>query len=197
MPIRVETFTGKEVAELIPVLAPIRIEIFKDFPYLYDGTLAYEQAYLNYYAVAKCAALVVAYDQDKPVGAATCIALSEAFPEITAPFQEKNYPLQQFCYFGESVLMKEYRGQGMGYLFFEHREAFAKQFTEFTDYVFCAVVRPKDHPLRPEGYSDLSTFWKKRGYLPEVGLTTKMSWKEETETEASPKLMQFWRKTIG
>ncbi len=196
MSIKVKTFAGKEVEKLIPILAPLRIAIFKDFPYLYDGTLAYEMEYLEYYTLAKRAALVVALDHDTPVGAATCIALSEAFPEVIAPFQEKNYPINQFCYFGESVLMKEYRGLGIGNLFFEHREAFAKQFNEFTDCVFCAVVRPEDHPLRPKNYQDLSGFWKKRGYLPEAGLTAEMSWKDENEAEESLKLMQFWRKTI-
>lgn len=196
MSIQVKTYTGKDVEKLIPILAPMRIAIFQDFPYLYDGTLAYEEEYLKYYAVAKCAALVVALDQGVPVGAATCIALSEAFPEIIAPFESKNLPIHQFCYFGESVLMTEYRGRGIGHLFFEHREAFAKQFDEFTDCVFCAVVRPEDHPLRPDDYKDLSEFWKKRGYSLDEGLTTHMHWKDEDEAEESPKLMQFWRKKI-
>lgn len=39
---RVESF-GKDIAPLIPRLAELRIKVFHDFPYLYEGSLEYEK----------------------------------------------------------------------------------------------------------------------------------------------------------
>ncbi|WP_430403031.1 hypothetical protein [Fluviicola sp.] len=40
---------GAEIDELIPQLGQLRIAVFHDFPYLYEGSLEYEQDYLYGY----------------------------------------------------------------------------------------------------------------------------------------------------
>jgi len=42
---------GKEILPYLSELARLRIEIFKEYPYLYEGDLAYEEQYLHTYAV--------------------------------------------------------------------------------------------------------------------------------------------------
>jgi hypothetical protein len=41
---------GQDIIPFIPELAKLRIEIFKSYPYLYDGDLDYEHNYLNTYS---------------------------------------------------------------------------------------------------------------------------------------------------
>ena len=50
--IRLERLIGARLEELLPELARLRIIVFRAFPYLYDGTLDYEQRYLRTYAEA-------------------------------------------------------------------------------------------------------------------------------------------------
>ena len=49
--LRVRVLTGADPAlpAFVPDLARLRIAVFRDFPYLYDGTLAYEERYISTY----------------------------------------------------------------------------------------------------------------------------------------------------
>ena len=98
-------------------------------------------------------------------------------------------------YFGESVLLPEYRRQGIGHAFFDHREAAARRWGA-DKASFCAVVRPEDHPARPADYTPLDAFWRRRGYAPVPGLTGEFSWQEHGETGESPKPMQYWMRDL-
>ena len=58
--VEVETLAGPEAAAWVDELAALRIRIFRDFPYLYDGTVAYERRYLESYFQAPRAVCVIA-----------------------------------------------------------------------------------------------------------------------------------------
>jgi hypothetical protein len=45
--IRVETCAGRDVLAHLPDIARLRIEVFREYPYLYDGDRAYEERYLR------------------------------------------------------------------------------------------------------------------------------------------------------
>ena len=46
MTIRVAPLTGAAIIPALPALARLRITVFRDWPYLYDGAMTYEQGYL-------------------------------------------------------------------------------------------------------------------------------------------------------
>ncbi len=195
MSIRVETLTGARLASHVGDVARLRIEVFRAFPYLYDGDLAYERRYLAAFAASKNAVIVGAFDGDEVVGASTAAPLVSQMDEVKAPFEARGEDLSQYFYFGESVLKPAYRGSGIGVRFFEEREAQARR-CGATVTTFCAVVRPENHPARPSGYVPLDVFWTKRGYSPAEGLICRIGWKEIGEAEESPKPMQFWMKRL-
>jgi GNAT superfamily N-acetyltransferase len=193
MPIRVQSLSGDAIQPYIADLARLRIEIFRDYPYLYDGDEAYENSYLQNYAASPDSLIVIAFDDDKVVGAATAMPLYRAAKEVQYPFLSQNFPLEQICYLGESVLQQKYRGQGIGVKFFEEREAYARSMK--ANYaVFCAVERPLIHPCRPIDYVPLDKFWYKRGYQKRAELYTAFRWKEIDEAKPSEKPMVFWMK---
>ena len=100
--------------------------MFRAWPYLYKGTLAYERQYLPRYAEAKTGTLIVAEDDGKIVGASTALGLDEEDDFVQEPFLDAGMDLTRIFYFGESVLLPDYRGQGIGVRFFEEREAAAR-----------------------------------------------------------------------
>ena len=106
------------------------------------------------------------------------------------------YDLERIFYCGESVLLRQYRGQGAGVAFFEQREAHAYDLGGFQWSCFCAVQRPENHPLRPSDYVPLERFWQKRGYLKQPELQTQFSWQELGESSESLKPMTFWLKRL-
>lgn len=193
MPLHVKSLSGEAIQPYIADLARLRIEIFRDYPYLYDGDETYENNYLQNYATSPDSLIVIAFDDDKVVGAATAMPLYRASKEVQRPFLAQNIPLEQICYLGESVLQQQYRGQGIGVKFFEEREAYARS-NNASYAVFCAVERPLIHPHRPIDYVPLDKFWYKRGYQKRAELHTAFAWKEIDEAKPSEKPMIFWMK---
>ena len=176
-------------------LARLRIEVFREFPYLYEGDLDYERRYLATYLAQEGAAIIGAFDGDRLVGAATASPLANHFEAFAQPFSDRGLDVAEFYYFGESVLEKAYRGQGVGVRFFEERERAAIE-DGFSSCIFSAVIRPRDHPLRPADYTPLDAFWRKRGYRRLDGFVTGFSWRDVGEREETQKPMEFWIKQL-
>jgi GNAT superfamily N-acetyltransferase len=196
MSIRVEAITGDGLKARLGDLARLRIEVFFDYPYLYDGDLDYETKYLTALGASPNAIIAGAFDGDTIVGAATGAPLGDQAPEIVAPFRAQGLNVSDYFYFGESVLRRGYRGKGIGVRFFELREAQARRVGSKVA-IFCSVLRAASHPRRPADYVPLDGFWGHRGYAPVPGLKCQISWKELDETDETPKAMQFWQKRLS
>jgi GNAT superfamily N-acetyltransferase len=196
MALEVKSLFGAEIATVLPDLARLRIIVFRDWPYLYDGTIEYEEKYLAKLAAAKDAVCVIARDGVEIVGASTAAPMVEHADEFAAPFEKAGYDIARIFYCGESVLLKSHRGHGLGNAFFDHREAQAHRLGGFTHSTFCRVVRPDDHPLKPADYRPLDGFWSKRGYAPVEGLVATYAWKDIDQAEETDHQMQFWMKAL-
>ena len=191
-----QRLSGPTLNQYIDELAQLRMQVFRDFPYLYDGDLAYEARYLKTYIEAPDSVIVLAFDGDKVVGASTGVPLRHEMDEVKQPFLDAGLNIDEIFYCGESVLLSEYRGQGAGVAFFNHREAHAESLEGMKYSCFCAVQRPDNHPARPADYQPLDQFWRNRGYEKRSELATHFSWKEVGESEESLKPMTFWMKPL-
>lgn len=191
MTLEIRRLAGDMLAPRLDDLARLRCEVFSEYPYLYDGDMAYEREYLAEYAAEPGSVLIAAIDGDAIVGAATASPMSGQKTEFREPFENRGIDTSRLFYFGESVLQPTFRGQGIGHAFFDHREAAARE-ASAAACCFAAVIRPDDHPARPPDYRPLDPFWRKRGYAPVEGLITELDWKEHGEAEESPKPMQYW-----
>lgn len=196
MSFEVKSFKGKEAEVYQEELADMRIRIFRDYPYLYEGSMSYEKEYLGRYFEADNAVIFILFYKSNVIGASTCIPLQQEGPEIQRPFLEQNIDVSKYFYLGESVIEKTYRGKGFGKLFFRYREEEALQHPHISFTCFCAVSRPDDHPLKPARYKPLYPFWEKLNYQPRPGLQALMSWKDIGEQEETAKKMDFWVKKI-
>ena len=195
MTIRVAPLSGAALGAALDDLASLRITVFAAYPYLYDGDPAYEAEYLKEFSEAPDAVLVAAFDGSRIVGAATASPMHAQKAEFRAPFEARGIDPATLFYFGESVLLPDYRGRGIGHAFFDHREAQARE-CGATAATFAAVIRPEDHPARPVGYTPLDAFWTKRGYAPVPGFVTELAWKDHGEAGESPKPMQYWMRSL-
>lgn len=193
--VSIEVLTGRSVEPVLPDIARLRIAVFRDFPYLYDGDLDYERRYLRKFVDLPESTVVVARDGETAVGASTALPMVNAGNEIVVPFQRAGLDPARYYYLGESVLLPAYRGQGIGVAFFAHREDRARALG-FSHAAFCAVDRPPDHPARPANYQPLDAFWRRRGYAKRPDLVTRFAWKEIGEPAESAKTLTFWVKTL-
>jgi GNAT superfamily N-acetyltransferase len=187
---------GPAIAPYIDDLARLRIAVFREFPYLYDGSLEYEARYLQAYAQSAESLVVLALDQGRVVGASTGLPLADETADFKRPFVEGGWNPERLFYFGESVLLPAYRGRGLGVRFFAEREGYARRLGRFDWCAFCAVERASDHPRRPLDYQPLNEFWGRRGFRHHPELHTELSWQDLDEGDESAKPMSFWLKDL-
>jgi len=195
MTLRFESLTGASIAPVIEGVAALRIAVFREWPYLYEGDLAYERSYLRAYQDSARAVVVAAWDGATLVGASTGLPLAEADGEFAAAFAGSPLDMAAIFYCAESVLLPAYRGQGAGHRFFDLREGHARAHG-FTHTAFCSVIRPDDHPARPAQYRPLDGFWRARGYAPCPGIVAQFTWRDLGESTDSPKPLQFWSRAL-
>ncbi|MCH9625583.1 MAG: hypothetical protein S4CHLAM123_07590 [Chlamydiales bacterium] len=195
--IKITALTGREIHPLLPKLAELRIEVFSEYPFLYEGSLENEKQHLKKFLTINDAILVVAFDQDKIVGISTGYPfiyeagnLKETF--ISVGRDPKNY----FC-FGESVLQKVYRGKGIGKQFFDQREAHVHHLNRYSSICFYTSLRPVDDPKCPTDYRPLSPFWRNRGFVEHPELHATVAYREIGESKKTPKKIRFWTKDIN
>jgi GNAT superfamily N-acetyltransferase len=193
--VEIKTLSGREAQAYLQELARLRIAVFREFPYLYDGDMAYEEEYLHTFFQAPDSVLVVVLDGGEVVGASTGLPLEQETANIQQPFLEQGLEVGRIFYCGESVLLPEYRGRGIGVRFFEERERWARRLERFDTLAFCAVVRPEDHPRRPADYVPLDAFWRRRGFE-RTELYCYISWRDLDETGESPKALRCWMKGL-
>lgn len=194
--LRIETRRGVELQSAFGSLAELRIRVFREFPYLYEGSVEYERKYLDVYARSPRSLVVLAWDHERVVGASTVIPLDDAPSEMQEPFVRAGMDLSRVDYFGESVVLAEYRGRGLGSRFFELREQHARA-EQLPVCAFCAVERPEAHVLRPSDYVPNDAFWRKRGYQKVPELESELSWLDRDRQEPTKKRMVFWLKELG
>lgn len=192
----IQMVQGPDVLPFVDDLARLRIEVFREFPYLYDGDMDYEQRYLRNYCRSPESIFVIARADDQVIGVATGVPLRDETDEFKQPFITSGLDPETIFYFGESVLQRHYRGQGLGVRFIEARENYARSLSRFTHTAFCAVDRPADHQRRPPDFVPLDAFWRKRGYEKQPHLRTTFAWRDLDEKTESPKPMTFWLKRL-
>jgi GNAT superfamily N-acetyltransferase len=190
---RLETLAGEARQAALPALTQLRRTVFAEWPYLYDGDAAQEEEYLKTLLAGRDAAVIVAWDGAEPVGMATCQPMAEAHAPVQAAFRRRGLDPARFCYFGESVLLPSWRGQGIGVGFFERREAEARRLG-LQAAAFCAVVRNANDPRRPRDYIPLDGFWRRRGYAPRPDLSCVFHWREHGDPAETPHALGFWVK---
>ena len=186
---------GAAIAPYIDDLARLRLTVFREFPYLYDGTPEYEADYLASYARSGRSLVVLALDDGQVIGASTALPLVDVAPEFQQPFLALGRDPASVYYFGESLVLPEYRGRGLGVRFSSSANPMPTSWPSSTS---ARSVRSSDrgHPRRPADYKPLHGFWRNRGFLHDPSLRTRYAWRDLDEQESSEKILSFWTKEL-
>lgn len=195
MTLEFRVLTGDELDPHLDGLANLRIQVFRDWPYLYDGDLEYERDYMSSYRDSADAILVAAFDGETLVGASTGTPMEDHAEDFALPFGLAGIALGDVFYCAESVLLSDYRGQGAGHAFFDARERHARALGRRYA-AFCGVMRPDDHPMRDPNYRPLDGFWRGRGYSKLDGAIAEFSWRDVGADDQTAKSLQFWIKEL-
>lgn len=181
---------GREILPYLDAAARLRMTVFREFPYLYEGSLGNEKEYLASYAQCDQAFFALLIDADQAVGISTGLPMIDADPAFQDPFHSFSRPKEEIFYLGESCLLPSYRGKGWGHAFFDAREAYAQELGA-TMTTFCSVVRSETHPHRPPQARQHDKFWRKRGYQPTT-MKAELTWPQIDSPEPVRNQLVFW-----
>lgn len=191
----VRVLSGDAILPWLDAVAQLRMAVFREWPYLYAGDAQYERDYLSRYARSAGSVFVLATAGESVVGAATGLPLRDEDPAFQAPFVDQDVAVARVFYFGESVLLPQWRRHGIGHRFFDLREAHARALGDFDMTAFAAVDRAEDDPRRPGDHHDNAVFWHKRGYVRQPGMTMLLRW-DEVNVGDVPHPMTFWTRPL-
>lgn len=193
--IEIRRARGAEIVPYLGDLARLRVELFRGYPYLYDGDRTYEERYLRTYAESRASVVLLALADDVVVGASTGVPLAAEAAEARAPFEARGIAIDEIFYCGESLIEPTYRGRGIYARFLAGRETFARE-AGFATCAFCAVDRGDAHLARPAAYRPLDTIWRRSGYERRADLVATYRWKDVGDVVETGKPMIFWLKSL-
>ena len=194
--IHVRSFTGSALKPYIHSIAKLRMEVFRDYPYFEEPDLNRETQYLRKIASNKESIGVLILDNTTLVGASIGCPLSVEETAVKAPFKEAHKDIDSYFFFGDSTLLKHYRGRGIGHHFFDARESHVAHYKKYKHICFCVPDCKEPDPRKPKDFIPLHDFWRKRGYIHHPDLKCYLTWKEIDASQATEKHLSYWIKEV-
>ncbi|NVK29826.1 MAG: GNAT family N-acetyltransferase [Gammaproteobacteria bacterium] len=191
MNLRSTSLLGAEIDAHLKALGQLRISVFREWPYLYDGSMDYEIDYLKTYTQCNDSFCQMVYDGQQAIAATTALPMQAETIEFQQPLIDAGESVEDWFYFGESICLPQYRGHGIGVGFFEARLQHARALG-YRKFCFCSVIRPEDHPHKPADYQPLDTFWHKRGFRPQPIWLASYRWQDIDQSTETEKQLRFW-----
>jgi len=161
-----ESHVGPAIAPFVREMAEFRIRGFRAFPYLYEGTTAYEEKYLQGYVKEPRALLVRVLDGEQVIAVATSTPLASSadiVAEAPQRFAAAGHDPKSFYYYAEILVNPAYRGRGVARRVYEERERHARAWG-YRHLCLAVVERPEGHPLKPKDYAPPERIWIRDGF---------------------------------
>ncbi len=190
-----QLLTGAAIADALDDLATLRLDIFPEYPYLYQGKREDELTYLATYAAAPDACVILAGDRLTVIGAATGMPLIHEDAQMLDAFAGTPFPLDEVYYVGELLFRPAYRNCGLGQKLLDRLESHILSLGRYRTLTCATVERPDDHPLRPRNYIPITRFLARTGFVRLSGATTSFMWREIDGVKRDHP-MQFWIKDL-
>lgn len=190
-----QLLTGAAIADGLDDVATLRLDIFQEYPYLYQGRREDELNYLVTYAEAPDACIILAYDGSVIIGAATGMPLIHEDAQMVDAFAGTSFSLEELYYVGELLFRPAYRNCGLGQKLLARLESHIHSLGRYRKLTCATVERLDDHPLRPHDYIPVTRFLARTGFVRLPGMTTHITW-PETDGVKRDHHMQFWSKKL-
>lgn len=194
--LEIRTFKGQAIAPYVNDITCLTLIIYREYPYLYEGTAEEYGPFIQYYADFENSVAAILFDHDKPVGVAIGMPIQDMRDKYKEPLLNFDPSLENesLFYLGELLLLKDYRGKGWGKKMYLALEQEAKR--QNNKICFCQIEDWPKHPQRPVFYQPLNEFWYKLGFEPIKDFSFSVSWRNISESEESSHQMYYWIKTV-
>lgn len=195
---QIKILVGNQIEEIIPFWAHLRLVYFREYPYLYDGTLDAELAYCKEVMSYKDAAIAVAYCDEQPIGllsGSSLVNFEDHFGNAEG-FKTAHLDATTFYYFGEGIVLPDHRNKGLGTQLSKQLESWV--ITQgYTNGCFVSESH-ETHPLKPHNYKEHDSLWHALGYE-KTDISVTFSWntiQPDGSSRNQDHSMPYWIKLL-
>lgn len=192
---------GQQIRDHAAVISPL-LGIFAEWPYLYQQSDPLEDVnyILERYANQSDSAVCIAFEGNKAVGAAMGVPLTQAPQHYREAFPENEQRPDDIFYWGELVVLKEYRGEHIATELLTRLGKYVTESGKYKAICFANVEREADYRLshlKPEKYVSLDELWKRFGFEKRLDIRMQGKWTVLNERVESLHEMFVWWKKLG
>lgn len=158
---------GSRFIELSDIVARLRLDFFKEFPYLYRGDIESEKKYLEAYLADERSMIVVAKIDNELAGVFTGLPLvsnAEIVSDVKDLVVKNGDNPADYYYYGDILILPKYRQLGLTRKMFAAQDKMA-QLWKYKYVCALTVVRSASHPLAPASYKSYDKIWNHLGLL--------------------------------
>lgn len=196
-PIRLEVLKGPAINNYTQEFANLCHIVYGEYPYLYDGHDAGYEAYISSYADSSNSIVCLAFDGDDVVGAASGMPLIESRDYYQAPFLAQGIDITPMFYLSELILLKDYRGKGIGENLYTQIETLVRENGCFSKMTCCNIQVAKDDPNMPKNYKYIDyPLWVKLGFYKHPEISYDSYWTNIGDENESAHRLVFWIKEL-
>jgi GNAT superfamily N-acetyltransferase len=195
-----QSYSGAQIEAVLSDVADLRIRVFRDYPYLYDGNRAYEETYLQGLARNDRSLVVVARVDGAVVAAATALPLAsdaEILAGIDGAFARLALDARDYYYYSEIVVDAAHRSRGIAREFYRRRRDHAIELG-FHKVCFAAIEREPGVLPAPAAYFDPAPMWTAMGFVKQPGIFVTFRWPTLTPsgTQDTDHRLVFWLRDL-
>jgi len=194
--IKYQLIKGKEILPFLEEISKLRRKIFREWPYLYEGTDESDKEFVEVYANCDAIAVFV-INNGKLVGHSIGVPLVAMPEEFTDRFSSHSIPKEKIFYWAEIILLEEYRNKKIGEKIYYQMEEAIKKANKYALISGCEIYREENDERRPKSYRSNDHFLEKIGFVRNPDMIAFFTYKEIGESEATPKEMHFWEKQLN
>jgi len=189
-----EVLKGSQIKSIEKSFADLRITIFREYPYLYEGDLSTEKHYFDMFGDNTIC--ITAKDGAAIIGISIGTPLQEVLKRFLEPLTEAHINVKRMFYLADLLVLKSYRGQRIGHALYELFEKEVQKTGQFSTIIVREISKSPDDPKKPSDYHSLDFFWNKRGFKKIDGISQQDKWKAIGDEDISLHTMIYQVKNL-
>lgn len=195
---KIVVIEGQDLSPFLEKIAALRVSVFHEYPYLYEGTIEFEiNKVLPMYLRSVNSIFVIALKEDQVVGAATGIPLTDMEAMYQQPFKENNISMKGIFCLGDLMVVKKMRGKGIGSKMYKIFEEHVRKKNVYKKIALYEIQRDKKDPKQQKNYHSLDNFWKSYGFVKHPEIHFQIPWKEVGDDKEKVHHLIFWLKDLS
>ena len=192
-PPEMKTLLGQEILSHIREISDITMNVFKEYPYLYEGTEQEQWEYVDKrYCKQPNSVVCMASREGRLVGVVMGVPMNQAPLKYQTPFLNQGIDLSKLFYIGEMTILQGHRQTGVRQKLCEELKSHILKKGFYECITFCEIVRPHDDPKRPKNYHDHDRAWESLGFVKDNTRKTVSAWNENGGTQEIDHTMVYW-----